>query len=395
VPQAKKAQAAPRVMCIRVVDPSGKAMPGAKIKASVWAMAPPKGSNRDYVCDARGEARVELPQSVDILRLWAHADGCVPLFAHWESDELQGDAGRIPDEYTFTLRKGTVIGGIVKNEDGQPIAGAKVEVMLDHRTVDERQRVLFDTWLAEGDDARTTDAQGRWTLDNVPPGDDVEVQLRLGHPDYISDYQWGVMQQHAKVSTAVLRKQTGAIVMARGIRVTGTVSDPTGKPIAGAVVVWGDDPYLMPGSQEVRTDQRGVYRFAPLPPMSVSLTVIAPGWAPDLKKAAITFENPTFDFQLKPGKTLRLRFVDAAGKPVPEVGVGIAGWRGGKSLYNHRHPNVLDTKIPVVADKNGVYQWTWAPSDQVQYYFGKQGYQYVESEPYTADGATHEIKLAR
>ena len=68
-------------------------------------------------------------------------------------------------------------------------------------------------WLAEGNDARITDAQGRWTLDNVPAGDDVEVQLKLGHRDYISDFSWGVMQKLEKVSTASLRRQTATVVM--------------------------------------------------------------------------------------------------------------------------------------------------------------------------------------
>ena len=45
-----------------------------------------------------------------------------------------------------------------------------------------------------------------------------------------------------------------------------------------------------------------------------------------------------FDFRLEPGKELKLRFVDAAGKPVPGVGVMIDKWRGGESLYNHKHP---------------------------------------------------------
>jgi hypothetical protein len=380
-------------MHVRVVDSSGRAMPGAKVHASLWTKEPVK-ANRDYLCDAQGEAKVELPKSVDILRLWARTEGHVPLFAHWESDELEGDASRLPDEFTFTLRKGTVIGGFVKNEDGQPIAGVKVQVMLSHRR-SERQRVLDNTWLAEGDDARTTDAQGRWKLDNVPSGDDVELRLRLGHADYISDYPWGAMQDHAQATTAVLRSQTGTIVMARGVRAGGIVTDPSEKPVAGAVVVWGDDPYLMPGSQEVRTDERGAYCFPPLPPMTLNITVIAQGWSPEMKKATLTWENPPVNFQLQPGKTIRLRFVDEAGKPIPEVGVGIAGWRGAKSLYNHRHPNVLDTQVPCVADKNGVYRWNWAPPDQVEYYFGKQGYQYVESSPYTADGAVHEVRLSR
>jgi protocatechuate 3,4-dioxygenase beta subunit len=385
-------QKAKRTMQIRVAGPDGKPVQGAKIHRSVWTKDPFQ-ANRDFVCDAQGGTKIDLPKSVNILRLWARAEGYVPLFAHWESSELQGDDSRIPGEFTFKLQKGTVIGGVVKNEDGQPIADAKVEVRLHVGAEEQQNRVCFNTWLAEGDEARITDTQGRWMLGNVPAGDDVEVTVRLSHPDYISDYLWGVMQEHANVSTALLRQKTGTIIMARGIRVSGSVTDPTGKPVPGAVVVWGDDPYRVPGSQEVRTDEQGVYRFPPLPPMPAILTVMAQGWAPELKKTTITIENSPVDFQLKPGKTLRLLFVDDSGKPVPEVGVGIAGWRGGKSLYNHKHPNVLDTRIPTKADKNGIYEWSWAPPDQVEYSFGKEGYRYVRNEPYTADGTEHEVKL--
>jgi uncharacterized GH25 family protein len=393
VGEVKGDPTAKRVLRVRVVLPDGKPAAGAKIQAAIWAKEPTK-TNQDYVCDAQGQAIVELPKSIDILRLWARMDGYVPLFAHWESQELKA-GGRIPAEFTFKLEKGTVIGGFVKNEDGQPIAGAKVEVRLPTSMDEQQKRVLFTTWLAEGEEARTTDAQGRWTLDNVPKGDNVEVTVRLSHPDYISDYRWGVMQHEAKVTTAMLRQQTGTIVMARGIRVTGSVTNPSGKPVPGAVVVWGDDPYMMEGSQEVRTDERGIYRFPPLPPMPTTVTVMAEGRAPELKKVAITRENPPVDFQLKPGKTLRLRFVDNSGKPVPEVYVGINGWRGGKSLYNEKHPNVLDTKIPRQADKNGLYEWTWAPEDAVEYGFGKEGYRTIEDQSIIADGRDHEIRLSR
>ena len=43
--------------------------------------------------------------------------------------------------------------------------------------------------------------------------------------------------------------------------VTGTVTDPDGKPVAGAVVVWGDQPYYGNLRQEVPTDRRGRYRI--------------------------------------------------------------------------------------------------------------------------------------
>jgi hypothetical protein len=78
---------------------------------------------------------------------------------------------------------------------------------------------------------------------------------------------------------------------------------------------------------------------------------------------------------------------------VPGVGVGIVNWRGGKSLYNNKHSNVLNTKIPVAADKNGLYEWNWGPPDEVMYNFWAKGYRDVQAAPYTADGVEHEVKL--
>jgi len=382
-----------RTIRIRVVGPDDKPMPGANVHSSIWTKEPFQ-HNHDYVCDGQGEAIVELPRTLDILRIWTSVEGYVPLFVHWEKD-WQAQGHPIPQQFTVKLTKGTVIGGFVKNEDGQPIQSAKVEVSVHsgNRGPPQNQPSV-STWLAVEDDARITDARGRWTLDNVPAGDDVEVTLKLSHPDYISDFRWGVLQRLEKITTASLRQQTTTLVMARGVRVTGAVTDPQGKPVVGAVVVWGDEPYQQNASGEVRSDAKGVYRFPPLPPATVTVTAVAEGWAPQLRKVAITPENPAADFKLQPGKTLRLRFRDESGKPVPEVGVGIDGWRDSKSLYNNKHPNLLDTRIPEKADKNGVYQWTWAPDDQVRYNFGKEGYNYT-SEPFIADGVEHEVKLSR
>ena len=122
-----------------------------------------------------------------------------------------------------------------------------------------------------------TDEQGRWTLDNVPPDDDLELRLKLSHPDYISDPNWGTMQEQQGVDLKALRARTATIMMQGGIVATGTVTDPQGKPIAGAVVVRGDHPYWEVGSQEVRTDEQGRYHLPPLAAGKLTITVDCPG----------------------------------------------------------------------------------------------------------------------
>jgi beta-lactamase regulating signal transducer with metallopeptidase domain len=397
-PTAGDKQVAERTIRVHVVGPDGRPIPAAKIQISVWSDDPFK-SNRDYTCDAEGQAVVQLPRTLHLLRLWASKAGYVPLFAHWEQEELQQDKNAIPDLFTFHLPKGTTIGGVVINEDGRPIAGAKVGVQCQGHQND-KQRVFTSVSLAGGDDARVTDTHGRWTLDNVPEGEEGEVLLSFIHPDYVSDLTWGGLQGIQNVTLQSLRQQKATIVMSRGITITGSVTDPDGKPVAGAGVVWGDDPYATTGShqehrQQVHTDAKGAYRLPPLPPLALTVTVIAKGWAPDLRHVAITPEDHKVDFQLKPGRTLQIRFVDESGKPIPGVFVQIHGWRGRKSLYNMKHPIVLETKIPGSADAKGIYRWTWAPEDAVEYGFGKEGYQRIENKSLTANGAEHEITLSR
>ena len=84
--------------------------------------------------------------------------------------------------------------------------------------------------------------------------------------------------------------------------------------------------------------------------------------------------------------------VDHSGKPLPAVFVSIDRWRGFESLYNHRHPNVLDTRIPFKTDETGSYLWTWAPDDAVTYQLWKEGYATLKVD-LTANGSEQTITL--
>jgi Carboxypeptidase regulatory-like domain len=374
---------AKRTMRVQVLDLDGNPLKGVNIHASVWTKEPFK-ANRDYTTDAEGKTTVELPQKIDILRLWATKESHVGLFAQWWP-EMQPDGHLIPDEYTFRLARGTTVGGVVKNEAGEPIRGSKVQVRLvTPPGAESRERPYPATWLSSGDNAKTTNADGRWSIDNVPAGDDVKVLVMLSHPEYMSETKWGSLQNEQMVTMRSLRDESATIVMHWGVSVSGIVRDGDGKPVKDAVVVWGDDPYFEEGSQEVRTDAEGHYRLPPRAFGPLTVTVIAPGWSPDQQKLDLSPANTAADFDLKPGKHLRIRFVNGAGEPVSKVAVGITAWRGGKALYNHQHPNVLDTKIPTRTNANGVFEWKWAPDDMVQYAFSAEGYEYIHQHPVIA-----------
>ena len=390
---ADEPKATPRTMQIAVVDADGRPMPNAEIHVSVWTKEPFK-ANRDFVCDADGKTMFDLPNEIQILRLWARKEGHVALFAQWWPEHERAPRP-IPEQFTFRLERGTRIGGLVKTEDGKPISGAKVEVrLMDRRAELVSIEPIPNIWLSEGDEAVKTDRDGRWSLKNVPAGD-VEVSLLFSHPEYVSDVQWGGLQNEQDVRSQSLRAGDAAIVMYRGIAVSGTVTNAQGEPVRDAIVVWGDDPYLQWGSQEVRTDEMGKYR---LPPRhageGLTVTAIAAGFAPQQEKIALPTQI-SVNFQLATGKTLRIHFVDDTGAPVPGVGVGVESWRGNKALYNHKHPNVLDTKIPRQANDEGLFEWTWAPDDAVSYTFYKEGFRALRGRALVAGEGPFAIKLER
>ncbi len=252
---------ADRTMQVTVLGPDDKPLGGAKIHIGLWTKEPFK-ANRDFVCDADGRTKFELPKQIEILRIWAAQEDHVTLFAQWWPEKEPVERP-IPDQFTFRLAKGMKLGGTVKNDKGEPIADARVEVRLAGG-VSFPPEPVPNTWLSTGPEAVKTDAAGKWSLTNAPEGD-IDILLLLTHTDYVSDEKWGGLQGEQGVTTKSLREGSASIVMHDGIAVTGTVTDPAGKPVPDAMIVWGEDPYFQWGSQETRTDKEGKYRIPPVP----------------------------------------------------------------------------------------------------------------------------------
>ena len=129
-PERTKAPEKPRrTMQVHAVGPDGRPMAGVAIHRGVWTRKPIKDRRRDFMSDGRGPVVIDLPEGMYIFRLWARKPGHVPLFAHWEEEDNPETS--LPAEFTFRLRPGTAIGGVVRDSEGQPIKGVVVEVMLE------------------------------------------------------------------------------------------------------------------------------------------------------------------------------------------------------------------------------------------------------------------------
>ncbi|MEX2026806.1 MAG: carboxypeptidase-like regulatory domain-containing protein [Pirellulaceae bacterium] len=374
------------VPTLRVVvqDPQGKPLPGANVKASIWTEEKDFKATHDYQSDASGAVQVELPKTYYILRLWASKKPFVSKFANWEQKELASGKG-IPSEYTFRLEPAAIAGGRIVDEQGQPIAGAKVQLRVsnDPQPADGDGRARYNSWLATDSDAATTDADGRWRVENVPSHPQVELSLMVSHGDYLSDEHWGQLQKAADITTAMLLEETATLTLKRGIIIRGQVTDPSGQPIENAVIVQGDNPYSTTLPSKFSTDAQGRFQLPALAPRETSLTVIAAGWAPQFRQVNLQAGLPPQNFRMEPGKPIRLRIVDAAGKPVPNAYVSLVGWKGSQSIqssHNPNHPKVPDTKIPRRTDADGIWEWSSAPDDPVKVHISAKSFAGCELE---------------
>src|SRR5262249_37321865 len=151
------------------------------------------------------------------------------------------------------------------------------------------------------------------------------IRLELSHPDFVSDASHAVPVGH-----------TVRHVLQRGVSIGGRVTDADGKPVANALVVWGDTFRFQRERHEVPTSPDGMYRLPPLPAGTTGIAVVAEGRAPESRIVTIAAETRSVDFQLHPGRRMRIRFVDRNGEPVPGVGVFIERWRGTHLLYGYQ-----------------------------------------------------------
>jgi hypothetical protein len=153
--------------------------------------------NHNYMTDKNGEAVITWPGDSSDLRIWVTKDGYVPLHAMW-SKEFQTDGDKIPQKFHFALKQGTTIGGVVKDQSGNPIKGATVEI-FNSSTFNAvaaakapGTRPYPVAWLAEGESAPVTDADGKWTATNIPDDEALKfattpqfpLRLRVKHADY-------------------------------------------------------------------------------------------------------------------------------------------------------------------------------------------------------------------
>lgn len=357
-------EAASRSMEVHVVDTEGKPIDGAGITVRGVDIT---GAVR-YQTDANGDASVELPgQDIESLQLLVWKDCHVTEGASWRSEVTKVE---VPAEYTFTLEKGTMLGGIVRDEAGEPIAGAEVTVNGRRSFPDiPRWRSINDTV--------TTDAEGKWLSRRVPKDlKDFRFTIEVKHPRFMSLKLF----EKEEYPLEELREGSAVAIMREGIIVEGIVTNPNGKPLAGALV--GQFTELFDsGYPRATTDEGGHYRLPPCEPGKYALAVAADGFAPNSLEVNVTAEARAFDIRLQQGAPIRLKVVDEEGRPVSGAVVSnIMMGREYAQFVDNTRRATSERGYNLHTGADGRWSKLWTVGDKLLIQIRKDGYESVQQE---------------
>ncbi|HLJ11769.1 MAG TPA: M56 family metallopeptidase [Planctomycetaceae bacterium] len=174
------------------------------------------------------------------------------------------------------------IRGRVVDEDGQPVAGAKVglSVSLTEHAADEPWR-----YADAPEKLPTTDVDGNFEIQGLHPNSRIAVYVnKLGYA--------GVWSERILIDNAESAKLPELRLPTATAEVAGRAVDEQGRPVPGAVVY-----YHELGRVQTTTDSSGRFRLKQVPPREIWLTVAAERgtW-----KKKIQPDNRDLDVVLKP-----------------------------------------------------------------------------------------------
>lgn len=353
-------------MTLTVLDPEGKPLTGRMFKTHRFDKDQKRIFKR-YTTDDAGKAVIDLPKksNVGTFTFTVQAPGYTPFHGRWERENFSGD---LPSACSVKLEKAKTVGGMIRNEDGKPVAGVKVEFgfPLERHTNGPNPSLGCPC-------GATTDEEGRWTYSCVP--EDVQQPrsgLTLLHDDYLPTRIEGV--SFADLSAGPDGTFSYVTTIRRGLAFRGTVKDDSGKPIGGAKIeIEFSDVY---GSSEERyrqttADADGRFTLSNCPVSKRAVVVgSAAGFGGSWTETAIGPEAKPLELTLPPGKPIKLRIVDSAGKPIH----GAYGWTNSWGPFTSYGPilsrMLRDEKnwsAPMIlpVDDTGLWTWTDAPTGPI------------------------------
>ena len=263
-----------KTMVVHITDEQNNPISHHQFETTISTKRLPGGKKGKPELVRDGIYQLSIPDDAIGVSIFATSKSYVRLKANWHSN---GEPVELPEKFFFKLAKGAKVSGRVVDEQKNAIPNAKVHLLVGTNQNETPHYFYYDHFV-------TTDKTGNWSSDQIP-ADANDIWIRLEHPDFLSDNIYG--ETVGNVSVEALKAGSHVAEMKKGIVLKGTVLDEFGRPIQGAMIYQGSDRF---GSHypEAKTDMAGEFRFENCRPGQTILTVIAKGFAPDLKTIELT-----------------------------------------------------------------------------------------------------------
>jgi hypothetical protein len=363
--QATPAQ--PRLFELHVVGPDGKPVPDVTVEIRGGLAGTIQPIKRGKLLtpslartDGEGVLLLEVAKDPQRFVLCIQQSGYGPYWAEWRSRD---NPQAIPEKFVAELDAGWAVGGIVVDEDGNPVEGATVSPSLKFK-----KRPGDFSELYNGADIKV-DADGKWSFSCVPASMR-EVHVTINHPDFMPGREKLTRSEFGiELSAEPSRK----IELKRGVMIVGTVKDEAGNPITGAAI----RTKFFNELREATTDDDGTYFLAGCEPRMTRIVASAKGRALELQQVGVEPGMAPVDFVMKPGGKIRVRVLDENDRPIPRTRIFFQRWRGHIDYFEFDHVNEY-------TDANGVWEWSEAPLDEFKADICRPNGMQLEEQPLVA-----------
>ncbi len=290
--------------------------------------------------------------------------------------------GPIPPNVSVKLKRGVLIGGVVKDPDGLPLLAAKVQLNQMWRGQGGSNSPVWSDFVSQ---VVMTDAEGRWQTGKVPSEVLTDLTVEASHPDHLAPYPNLIGDNPPLL--AALKALKYEIQMIRGGDVSGVVVGPEDAPISGAKVSFGYR-HARSSFRETTTGSDGRFLLPNVRPEMRPVTATAPGFGPASKSVIPGTNKVEVTLKMKPVRKLVGVVLNPEGVPV----------EGAEVRYDPRDPQEqqwLNLDWKTQSDADGQFEWADAPDRELEVTVVRSPYAIRRNAKIKPGDEVNIIRLAR